>query len=72
MILILGAIINIAPRYKYTFRLAEVAGRIRYAAGENTGLGPAPDGAADGGGYPSTVNANYYYWGLPPQEHKPP
>ena len=48
----LGAIIIIAPRYKYTFRLAEVAGRIRYAAGEDTGLGPAPAGAADGGGYP--------------------
>ena len=67
MILISGAIINIAPRYKYTFRLAEVAGRIRYAAGENAGLGPIPGRAADGGGYPSTVNANYYYWGLPPQ-----
>ena len=67
MILILGAIINIAPRYKYTFRLAKVAGRIRYAAGENAGLGPIPGRAADGGGYPSTVIANYYYWGLPPQ-----
>ena len=68
MILILGAIINIAPRYKYTFRLAEVAGRIRYAAGENTGLGPAPAVAADGGGYPPTANANYYYvWGYPPR-----
>ena len=52
MILISGAIINIAPEYKYTFRLFEVAGRIRYAAGEDTGLGPAPAGAADGGGYP--------------------
>ena len=41
--------------------------------GENTRLGPAPAGAADGGGYPSTVNANYYYyWGLPPQEYKLP
>ena len=68
MILISGAIINIAPGFKYTFRLAEVAGRIRYAAGENTGLGQAPARAADGGGYPSTVIANYYYYrGLPPQ-----
>ena len=67
MILISGAIINIAPEYKYTFRLAEVAGRIRYAAGENAGLGPIPVRAADGGGYPSAVIANYYYWGLPPQ-----
>ena len=72
MILISGAIINIAPEYKYTFRLAEVAGRIRYAAGENTRPGPAPARAADGGGYPSTVIANYYYWGLPPQEYKLP
>ena len=67
MVLISGAIINIAPGYGYTFRLAEVAGRIRYAAGENAGLGPIPGRAADGGGYPSTVIANYYYWGLPPQ-----
>ena len=72
MILISGAIINIAPGYKYTFRLAKVAGRIRYAAGENSRLGPAPARAADGGGYPSTVIANYYYWGLPPQEYKLP
>ena len=72
MILISGAIINIAPEYKYTFRLAKVAGRIRYAAGENTGLGPIPVRAADGGGYPSTVIANYYYWWLPPQEYKLP
>ena len=68
MVLISGATINTAPRYKYkcTFRLAQVAGRIRYAAGENAGLGPIPGRAADGGGYPSTVIANYYYWGLPP------
>ena len=72
MILISGAIINIAPGYKYTFRLFEVAGRIRYAAGEDAGAGPVPVRAADGGGYPSTVIANYYYWGLPPQEYKLP